>query len=479
MTARKSRVASGDQRGAWNLEREFAGSVLGHQDRSRRLELIVAALGKDPSATFPAAFGTRVETDAAYDFFANPRVDAQSILEPHYRETADRCVNEAGDILVISDTTEIAFTGTRDGLGRLSDGRQGFLLHVSLAVLADRTRHVLGGLNIEMLVRAPRDPTVPKKHQRERYGDPDKESLRWGRCIKATDTRLAGRATGRVIHVMDREADDYALFDQLVSNENLFVIRVKYDRNLAPGDGGIPRKLFDHLRGRAGVCQRTVRISRRVKEGPPRSAKVHPPREERDAALSFCAGAVEIPRPKGAFDHLAKCLPLNLVRVWEPAAVPGAEAVEWLLITNLPVDTSEQILEIVDIYRDRWTIEDFNKALKSGCSVEKRQLEHGAALMNATAACVPLAYGLLRLRTYERTQPNTPAGDLLSKEELKVIATMTKLPTNPTVQDALRAIASLGGHMTNNGRPGWLVLMRGYRKVSLLADYERQRGSGA
>jgi hypothetical protein len=40
-----------------------------------------------------------------------------------------------------------------------------------------------------------------------------------------------------------------------------------------------------------------------------------------------------------------------------------------------------------------------------------------------------------------------------------------------TVQAALLAIASLGGHFTSNGPPGWLVLLRG-----MAALRERTRG---
>jgi hypothetical protein len=45
-----------------------------------------------------------------------------------------------------------------------------------------------------------------------------------------------------------------------------------------------------------------------------------------------------------------------------------------------------------------------------------------------------------------------------------------KLPTNPTVHDALWAVAGLGGHMKTNGEPGWLVLHRG---MATLLDYEK------
>jgi len=39
------------------------------------------------------------------------------------------------------------------------------------------------------------------------------------------------------------------------------------------------------------------------------------------------------------------------------------------------------------------------------------------------------------------------------------------LPAHATVDDALLAVAALGGHLKNNGPPGWLVLRRGFEKL--------------
>lgn len=46
----------------------------------------------------------------------------------------------------------------------------------------------------------------------------------------------------------------------------------------------------------------------------------------------------------------------------------------------------------------------------------------------------------------------------------------TKRPLEPhaTAKQALLAIAALGGHIKNNGPPGWQVLARGYHHLLLL-----------
>ena len=55
------------------------------------------------------------------------------------------------------------------------------------------------------------------------------------------------------------------------------------------------------------------------------------------------------------------------MHVFELGPPAGAPAVEWLLLTTLPVDTPEALAFVVDSYRARWVIEEYFKALKTGC----------------------------------------------------------------------------------------------------------------
>lgn len=64
---------------------------------------------------------------------------------------------------------------------------------------------------------------------------------------------------------------------------------------------------------------------------------------------------------------------------------------------------------VVDIYRMRWLIEEYFKALKTGCAIEKRQLESKHALVNALAVLIPIAWRLLRLRALARENASAPA----------------------------------------------------------------------
>jgi hypothetical protein len=162
-------------------------------------------------------------------------------------------------------------------------------------------------------------------------------------------------------------------------------------------------------------------------------------------------------------------LTLNVVRVWETSPTPGEPAVSWILYTTESIETAEQLLAIVDYYRSRWVIEEFFKALKTGCSIEKRQLESYHALSLALAVFLPIAWRLLLARSISRKIPNAPATTVASKVQLQLLRHKLELSALPkTAEAATLAIAKLGGHLKRNGPPGWLTLGRGLEALLLM-----------
>jgi hypothetical protein len=163
-------------------------------------------------------------------------------------------------------------------------------------------------------------------------------------------------------------------------------------------------------------------------------------------------------------------LQLNVIHVFERHPPRGEPAVEWFLLTNLPIATPEEIAFAVDCYRGRWTIEEYFKALKTGCQYERRQLESAHSLLNALAILAPVAWRLLLLRHLARTDAKTPATAALTPKQLEVLRAVAKTPLrrNPSAREAMLAVARLGGHLKSNGDPGWLVLGRGMHDLLLL-----------
>ena len=181
-----------------------------------------------------------------------------------------------------------------------------------------------------------------------------------------------------MIHVADREADIYPFMAVAVAEQERFVIRAAQDRVVAPLadlDGPDGTKLFHVARHVPARMHRTIELSERATGTTPSQRKNYPKRRARTASVAFGGCQVVLRRPSGASRELPAQLTLNVVRVWEPTPLPDEPAVEWILVTTEPIDTDEQLARVVDAYRARWVIEEFFKALKTGCALEKRQLE--------------------------------------------------------------------------------------------------------
>jgi len=362
----------------------------------------------------------------------------------------------------------------RRTLQLLITGRAGYRAHVSLAVglEPDRPPRPFGVLSVQAdFRRTPADYGGKKKNSRNGWAtarSKDKAFLRWERGIDASAEALEGDR--QVIHVADREADSYPLFCKVRQLGHGCVIRLRNDRRARVQDDEVEdwSSLGEIASAMEGSFERTVPLSRRGDKGPPARLKTHPPREERGALLRYSAAEVEIKKPHYQPAVLPASLQLWFVRVWEPAPPDGETPIEWLLLTTEPCTTPEEIMRVVDLYRARWVIEDFFKALKTGCAIEKRQLESRHALLNALALFLPIAVHLLWLRSCARDTPDAPATNVFTPLQLTVLRHRShrRMPDKPTVVQAMWSLAGLGGHIANNGWPGWQVLGRAF--VTLL-----------
>lgn len=440
---------------------EFSGVEFGDKRLDKRLNSIAEQVYKQPSKGFPEAMGSVAATEAFYRFLGNERVTPEKILEPHFGATAER-VACAQSSIIVHDTSIFCFVGEgeREGLCDITKEKQGFYGHLSLAIADDESSQPLGVIALETFTRT---RTKGRRQSHHIVDDPSRESLRWLRNVKSAEDRIGGRA--HPIHVMDRQADFYELFDFMHARNDRFVIRISHDRKLAKTEEC--RKLFEKIETATQVCEREIPLSaRKTPRAFVNRAGAQPARNYRLATLGFSATTVEVRCSKPTAGRCAPCLRLNVVHVAEIDVPAGIEPVDWKLVTTEPIDTSEQILAIVDTYRKRWLIEEYFKALKTGCAYEKRQLESKETLLNALAVLVPIAYRLLLLRAISRNDPEAPAELALSDTQIAVLrAASRKIPEKLTAVRAMQAIAELGGHLKNNGRPGWQVLWRGYQKL--------------
>ena len=446
----------------------FAELDLGDPRRKERLLRTVSNLASNPRVSFPEAMGTEAEIEGGYRLMNSPHVTMGALNDAHAVATA-KLAAKAGSVLAIHDTTTFEFKqADPKEIGYLHTGKPGFLVHYALIVSADESHRPLGISSVEEIVRRKRPKKrSPKKTSVSRSArytarDPQRESLRWGRGFDATSKLLEDV---EVIHVADREGDNYELLVRGEANRQRFVIRARVTERSVTGPDGAVETLRTVLDGARGRLSREVQLSARKRDTAPKSR--HQARDARSANLEFSAERVVLRRPVHQSPELPQELEINVVRVFEPNPPAGETPVEWVLYTTEPVRTKSEIAAVVDIYRARWLIEECNKALKTGCRYEDRQFESPGALLNLLAMTFPIAVELLALRAACRRSPNRPAAEVLTALQLTILRAMAsrKLEKHATVHDALWAVAGLGGHMKTNGEPGWLVLHRGMTKL--------------
>jgi hypothetical protein len=462
------RLSGMDHVGVPSVAGEFDRVELGDVRLRRRLQAAAARLSESPDLGFPRALKTERESEGFYRLLNNDRVGYRALVKAHALASRDR-IDEGEVFRVIHDTTELSFGGEveREGLGSArGGGDQSFFAHVALGVSC--VGRPLGVLGAQCWAR-----TKPPRGNRKLSGKqlsriPDKESNRWGELVAEVEDLVGSR--GRAIHVTDREGDSYPLFCRMRELDASFVIRMARDRFvLEHEDDETKVMLSEVLSALPTALTRSVPLSRRAQKPQPRSNRTHPARVERVATLAVRAGTLTLARPSYYDDALPETLALNVVYVQEVDVPENADAVSWVLLTSEPIATTADVEAVVDHYRARWLIEEFFKALKTGCGFEERQLESFQSLTNALAVFFPIAWQMLLLRAMSRADPDAPAETVLTPTQIKVLQhhQPQKMPLKgATVRDALYAVAGLGGHLKHNGPPGWRTL--GYGMQDLL-----------
>jgi hypothetical protein len=445
------------------IMKEYEGVDLGDARLDARLARMVPLLAAEPEGSFPEQMKSEADQEAVYRFVNNERVTLAGLLEGHRQQTLARVAGREV-VRIVHDTTDFVFDGERDGLTPLkSKGlKRGFLAHFALALSGDEKRTTLGVLGVRPFLREHTAQELKSSERRLRASQvprDKKKSSRWEKLALEVCRDIPPGTTA--IHIMDQEADDFSVFSALRHENERFVIRVEPNRR---NSEKVPAE--ELLSRSPSQVLRPVFVSRRSRA---QAKKAHPERDERTAELNVQAATITLARTQWAKESELAELTLNAVHVFEPSPPQDVEPIDWMLFTSEPIGTLEEIATIVDHYRARWVIEEYFKALKTGCSFEKRQLTSYDGLLRALGLFVPMAWMLLTLRNLSRDDPTRSAAELLTPVQILLLrALLTKqrrtLPLAPTVREAMLGIAALGGHIKNNGDPGWLVLGRGLRR---------------
>ncbi|MDJ0514940.1 MAG: hypothetical protein QNJ74_01340 [Trichodesmium sp. MO_231.B1] len=104
--------------------------------------------------------------------------------------------------------------------------------------------------------------------------------------------------------------------------------------------------------------------------------KRNPTRPSRIATLTIrnATITIETPQNRAKKEQLAP-LRLQAILVKEVDPPTEIEPITWLLLTTLDITSIEDVHKYVQWYSYPWLIERYHYVLKSGCGIEKLQLE--------------------------------------------------------------------------------------------------------
>ena len=449
---------------------EFGDAWFGDKRRTERFVRMVAGAAEKPCGKLSEVYSSK-ELDAAYDFVENPNLSVAQLEAVVGSSTARRCAKQR--VRVAIDGSSLTLTKRPIGkvkgfgpIGTLKQRAQGLKVISALAMGE-------GGVPIGILAQswwarryAPRRTLKQCKRDRMKKKPGQKETARWLDVMGCSAERLD--AVGAVgWFQLDREADAWPMLLSLAANGHFFTVRSAWNRLLA----GVGDKQY--LRQRMA---KTKPIGGYVVDVPARGRH-----KARRARMVIHVARVTLLLREKMNGKRPRPLELNIVWVHEIGAPRGVPRLNWMLLTNAPIATLTDALEVVDGYVFRWRIEEFHRSWKTGsCDVECTQLRSRDAVIRWATILAVVAARVERIKRLGREEPERPASDELSDVEIEVLIALKRrikrrkeqiLNRMPTMAEASRWLADIGGYMASSGGPhGSITIRRGLERVQMGAE---------
>jgi len=440
---------------SWCKE-EMNGVNLGDSRLDERSLKLIEQLSAKPLGSIGEACGDWASTKAAYRFFSNEKFSMHDVLVPHIKRTAERC-NNYDQILLIQDTTSFNF-GAREyieGLGLAASGSKtayGYYMHTGLAVTCEgKPLGVMSQINWS---RKRKDGKKVKVHPFE-----TSEGERW--CWSVAQAKAQINEQIKVITVGDREIGKGEFFGKSEKDDFLYNVRVTKNRT---GEIAGERGKITELLIKSGV-KASYQLELKQSRGNQSYARSERTKRTAEIELFFSKAAIHDYKENKMINCFA-------IYAKEKNLLVKEDSVDWLLLTNVDVMTVTDALERVNWYKVRWEIELFHKILKSGCQVEVLRLETMERLEKYIAMMSIVSWRILLISYVNKISPDEKCDQILAEHEwkslyCKIKKTSTPPDELPTVRQAVRWIAQLGGFLgrKRDGEPGITTIWRGWTRL--------------
>ena len=402
-------------------EQEFGGCQLGDERLTRRLVKITRQKAAQPGASYAQVCGGERHAVKGYYRLLNPEekpLTPEQILRGHRLQTLRRMKGQK-TVLIPQDSSDLNLS-TRtacQGLGQIGTNQtgaqsRGLRLHSALALDAE-------GLPLGVL-RLQGDAPESAQGKDPHRPIEEKDSHRWLLAYEDACAIAELLPDTQIISLGDREADMFELFDrrrQHAGKKADLLVRAKSDRCLE----GTDRKLFAELAA-APLAQRLKLAVPRQREHPDKaSAPGRPGLPAREAQVELRFQEVTIRPPQTPQTRHRPPLKLWALSVVEPHPPAGAAAIQWLLLTSVPLTSAKQARKCLRWYCRRWRIEEWHRVLKSGCQILAHQNHTAEALMRVIAMDAVIAWRIMLLALLGRELPELPAQLVFNRWECQML----------------------------------------------------------
>jgi hypothetical protein len=481
---------------------EMKTASLSDKRLNARLEEILGQLASRPTSSIPSACGGYAETAAAYRFFDNERVTFDGVLQPHIDATRGR-IKEQPVVIMVQDTTEIDLTRPQQqvvGAGPMDgSSRRGIFTHALHALTPDGT--LLGTARAINWAREEKTTPCSKLTSYQRIAVPieQKESYRWITTLEHVRRMASELPRTQFVCVADSEADIYELMVAAMAEPRHadWIVRACHNRTLparaesdskqdpqAGESDTSPQNLREQVLTTPVLFRQTIHIRERERKYNCEQRGRRQPRSARPAEVEVrsCRITLRAPwRPQAPLPNVS----VNVVMVSEPNPPQGEPAVEWILLTSLPIETLDQVRQVIQNYCVRWLIEVFFRTLKSGCCVEDRRFEHVDRFLPCLAIYLIVTWRTLYVCRLGREFPDISCEAVFEPAEWQSVYQVVhrKAPpaTAPTLAEMVRLVAQLGGYVNRkrDDPPGPQTIWLGLQRVHDIALCWMTFGPGA
>jgi hypothetical protein len=440
---------------------DFSGSF-GDKRIEKRASEALHKLTRGRNSSIRQVTESQAEQKSFYRLFNNEKFSEKAIEQSIVNRSGQLCKDR--HVLCIQDTTEFNLSGQQgrlkagSGLGKTTkEGILGFMLHSTLVIDAN----VGSALGYSYIKAWERKEDTPDRHTRKYKQLPieEKESYKW---IEASMQSKQLLKQSKIITIIaDRESDIYDLLATVPDQKVHLLIRSNANRQIVEAS-----TLVDYLNSLPVMHQYNLMVRGDVRKSI----------EKRTAIMELKWGKVSVIKPQGCRNkELPDSQQLYVVEAKEQNKAAG---IYWRIITTHPVASSEQAMQVIEWYKQRWYIEQIHRLLKTeGFRIERSQLEQGWAIRKLTLLAMMATLRILQMMLAYEDDHEQAIDEVFDKDEQQCLQMMNerfegetdklKNPSNPnTLKWGTWIIARLGGWKgySSQRKPGPIVLQKGLVK---------------